>query len=197
MEKLRRHKDEIRSELAKPGYIPISPHPDQRDDELKELARRVDEEGYVLLWCKVLGDLVAIYDSEADRAKIPPGFVHYTNMELRELFGDAKPDISAHALQLIHTAKAMGARVSGNYPDVPLPRLLERLQRGSEWLREQHRRLHDGVEVDQEMVTRMERLWGELEGALRVAHRYQGCVFGEDKACQEDAIIRCSTCFMS
>ena len=46
---LRRYKDEIRAELAKCQYKPVFPHPAQRDDEMTELERRVEEEGYVLL----------------------------------------------------------------------------------------------------------------------------------------------------
>ena len=98
---LRRHKDEIRAELAKRRYRPIFPHPAQRDDEMTELKRRVEEEGYVLLWCEVLRDLVAFHRDDVDPATIPAPFVPYSEHELLHLFdedGDQpSPDaLSAH-----------------------------------------------------------------------------------------------------
>jgi hypothetical protein len=61
--------------------------------------------GYVLLWSEVLEDMVAFYKTEADREKIPPGFVPYSDQELRELFGEGKATLSARTLRLIHEAK--------------------------------------------------------------------------------------------
>ena len=81
-----RHKDEIRAELAKRRYRPIFSHPAQRDDEMTELKRRVEEEGYVLLWCEVLRDLVAFHRDDVDPATIPAPFVPYSDDEVRHLF---------------------------------------------------------------------------------------------------------------
>jgi hypothetical protein len=56
---------------------------------------------------------VAFYKTEADREKIPPGFVPYSDKELFELFGkNSSP--RKHTLRLIHEAKKLGARVVDN-----------------------------------------------------------------------------------
>ena len=67
---LRQHKPEILLHLIQRRYEPVYPHQDQREDELKELVRRVEEEGYVLLWCEVLRDLVAFHRDDVDPATI-------------------------------------------------------------------------------------------------------------------------------
>ena len=62
--------------------------------------------------CKqsTLNDFVAFYKTEADRGKIPPGFVPYSDKELFELFGkNLSP--RKHTLRLIHEAKKLGALV--------------------------------------------------------------------------------------
>ena len=110
---LRRHKDEIRAKLAKRRYRPVFPHPDQRDDELKDLVRRVEEEGYVLLWSNVLQDRVAFHRDDVDPATIPTGFIPYSEEELCYLFPEDEHATSENALRLIHKAKAKGARISG------------------------------------------------------------------------------------
>ena len=110
---LRRHKEEIRAELAKSRYKPVFPHPDQRDDEMTELVRRVEDEGYVLLWCEVLRDLVAFHRNDVDPTTIPSGFVPYSEEELCYLFPEDGHAMSENALRLIHKAKTMGARISG------------------------------------------------------------------------------------
>ena len=80
------------------------------DRELQEIENRVLTKGYVLLWSNALNDFVAFYKTEADRGKIPPGFVPYSDKELFELFGkNSSP--SKHTLRLIHEAKKLGARV--------------------------------------------------------------------------------------
>ena len=112
LEELRKHKDEIRAELAKRRFRPAFPNADQLDDEKTELVRRVEEEGYVLLWCEVLRDLVAFHRSDVDPATIPAGFVPYSNDELRHLLREDGVSLSADALRLIHKAKKVGAIVS-------------------------------------------------------------------------------------
>ena len=114
---LRRHKDEIRAELDKRRYSPAFPHPDQRDDEMAELVRRVEEEGYVLLWCEVLRDLVAFHRDDVDRAAIPAKFVPYSDDELRRVFGEGKPDVTESTIRLLHKAKTLGATITGSYKD--------------------------------------------------------------------------------
>ena len=110
---LRQHKPEILRHLIQRRYEPVYPHQDQHDDEMTELVRRVEEEGYVLLWCEVLRDLVAFHRNDVDTATIPAGFVAYSDDELRHLFGEDEHATSENALRLIHKAKVKGARISG------------------------------------------------------------------------------------
>ena len=121
---LREHRAEIQAELAKRRYRLVYPHPDQREDELRELMRRVGEEGYVLLWCTALDDLVAFHRSDVDPSKIPAGFVPYSDEELWHLFSEGGAQPSAHALRLIHAAKQAGAVItsSGEDEELGVPR---------------------------------------------------------------------------
>ena len=109
---LRQHKPEIISYLIQRRYEPVYPHQDQREDELKELVRRVEEEGYVLLWCEVLRDLVAFHRNDVDPTTIPAGFVPYSDDELRHLFGEDGAQPSPDGLRLIHAAKKTGAIIT-------------------------------------------------------------------------------------
>ena len=113
---LRQHKPEIISYLIQRRYEPVYPHQDQREDELKELVRRVEEEGYVLLWCEVLRDLVAFHRDDVDPATIPPGFVPYSDDELRHLFGEDGDQPSPDALRLIHATKKTGGVIKNSRP---------------------------------------------------------------------------------
>ena len=114
---LRRYRDEIRAELAKRRYKPVFPHPDQREDEMTELERRVKEEGYVLLWSNVLQDLVAFHRNDVDPATIPAGFVPYSDDEVRHLFDEDGAKPSPDAIQLIHAAKRTGAVITDSTED--------------------------------------------------------------------------------
>ena len=78
------------------------------------MQQHVQREGYVLCWASALNDTVAFYLDDVDPATIPAGFVPYSESELRELFGDDKPDIS---LRLIHEAKKLGLNVVSNEPE--------------------------------------------------------------------------------
>ena len=82
--------------------------------ELAEIVRRVNHEGYVLLWSTVLEDLIAFYKTEVDRKKIPPGFVPYSEEELWELFTEEKPPVSQHTLRLVHESKKQGAHIDSH-----------------------------------------------------------------------------------
>ena len=99
------------------GYRREFPEDHLGDSELAELVRLVEEDGVCLVWAVVLGDFVAFYRFEADRAKIPVGFVPYSSTELLHLFGPDQPDISTSALRLVHAAKKEGARVTGSFTD--------------------------------------------------------------------------------
>ena len=114
---LLQHKPEILRHLIQRRYEPVYPHQDQREDELKELVRRVEEEGYVLLWCEVLRDLVAFHRNDVDPVMIPAGFVPYSEDELRHLFGEDRSEPSPDGLRLIHAAKRTGAVITDSTQD--------------------------------------------------------------------------------
>ena len=111
---LRQHRPEILRHLNQRRYEPVYPHPDQRDDEMTELVRRVKEEGYVLLWCEVLRDLVAFHRNDVDPATIPAPFVPYSDDEFRHLFGEDGAQPSPDGLRLIHAAKKTGAIITNS-----------------------------------------------------------------------------------
>jgi hypothetical protein len=82
--------------------------------EALEIKRRVQQQGYVLLWSIVLQDLVAIYRMEEDRKRVPPGFVPYSEKELQTLFGATDDTVSSNSLRLIHQVKKLGGRIAGS-----------------------------------------------------------------------------------
>ena len=88
------------------------------DNELLEIERRVREDGFVLLWSTVLHDSVAFYLTEADRVKIPPGFVQYSDSELRILFDETRINWTPEGLHRIHKAKNVGSNIVGLRDDV-------------------------------------------------------------------------------
>jgi hypothetical protein len=96
-------------------YQRLSPGETANDAELAGIERQVSEHGVCLLWSEVLQDHIAFYATEPDRAKVPPGFVPFCATELRELFGADRPDMSPDTLRLIHTAKVLGATVTGHH----------------------------------------------------------------------------------
>ena len=113
VEELKVHKPEVMGLLKLRGYRLRYPGNQVTDQELTEIEARVERDGYVLLWSNTLNDFVAFYKTEADREKIPPGFVPYSDKELFELFGkNSSP--RKHTLRLIHEAKKLGARVVDN-----------------------------------------------------------------------------------
>jgi len=75
--------------------------------ETEEIARRLTEDGCVLLRSEMLGDLIAFVKAGHEN-KVPAGFVIYTEAELYQLFG-SDVRISQGKLKLIHEAKKMGA----------------------------------------------------------------------------------------
>jgi len=112
-EELKAHKPEVLDLLKLRGYRLRYPGNQVTDQELTEIEARVERDGYVLLWSNALNDFVAFYKTEADRGKIPPGFVPYSDKELFELFGkNSSP--RKHTLRLIHEAKKLGGCVVDN-----------------------------------------------------------------------------------
>ena len=66
-----------------------------------------------------MDDFVAFHRDDVHPDKVPVGFVSYSDRELRELFGNDKPDLSLTALRRIHAAKKTGAMVTGSRPNNP------------------------------------------------------------------------------
>lgn len=63
----------------------------------------VEREGVCLTYCTALGDLVAFVRSEADRGRVPNGFVVYMLAEVMMLC-----DMPIASFRLIHAAKRAG-----------------------------------------------------------------------------------------
>ena len=110
VEDLRQQKAELIEELKKAHsprgrYRHVYPGDEAVATELQEIARRVEKEGYVLLRSTLLDDFVAFYKTEADRGRIPAGFVPYSDSELQTLFREDDPEWSAERLWRTHMAK--------------------------------------------------------------------------------------------
>ena len=85
--------------------------------ELQEIERRVEEKGYVLLRSTLLDDFVAFYKTEADRGRIPAGFVPYSDRELQTLFREDDPEWSEERLWRTHMAKKIAGFTVTNVHD--------------------------------------------------------------------------------
>ena len=113
---LHQHKAEIMEYLMN-RYRQVYPGDDGPGlDELLEIESRLQKDGYVLLWSNVLDDLVAFYETEEDRKKIPPGFEPYSEQELRTLFGLGRGAPSPNSLRFLHKAKKLGCRIVASQP---------------------------------------------------------------------------------
>ena len=119
LESLRDHKAMILEYLISEGsrrdlkdyVLRYADQGQSNDYELYEICSRVEREGYVLLWSTVLEDFIAFYRGEDKRREIPPGFVHYSEDELWELFKDDAKGTSLASLRLVHEAKKHGGNI--------------------------------------------------------------------------------------
>ena len=137
---------------------------------------------------------MAIYDTPADKAKVPPGFIAYSDKELRVLFSD---DLAEGSLRRVHEAKRVGANITGvwNETGESQEALLATLQKGSRWLHGQHAALYGAPDsVDLDVYTKGLDRFDSLEANLRLAYGFEGCIFGPDKRCPEDAQPTCQAC---
>ncbi len=110
---LKQHKTGVVERLRFPDGRYRRVRPDDTPEEgWAEMETQVLEYGACLLWSDVLQDYVGFYLTEKDRAKVPPGFVPYSDDELRRLFGPEQPDWTPDALRRIHGAKKTGADIT-------------------------------------------------------------------------------------
>jgi len=80
------------------------------DTELADIAHRVIDNGYCLLYASVLADFVAFVRGDTERKNVPPGFTIYDLDELVSLFGGQGLH-TTDSLLLIHQAKKLGGRI--------------------------------------------------------------------------------------
>ena len=100
---IREHKTEILAHLSKPQLFDGSPQ-----WHAESIAEVVQSEGVCLFWSDLFGEMVAFVKDASFKKKVPAGLVTYDDKELRELFGEGKPGLSAATLRLIHEAKKAG-----------------------------------------------------------------------------------------
>ena len=196
IDEIKDHRDAI-IHLIQRRYKPVFPHPDQRDDEMTELVRRVEKEGYVLLWCEVLRDLVAFHRDDVDPATIPAAFVPYSDDELRHLFYEDGVSLSAGALRLIHAAKKTGAIITNSEalstPPKGSEHYTDRLRRGMDWLLEAWGRMPD--DTTPALNTAFDRnlhAWRDLEEEMYLLYpEWRGCPIGN---CVNEQPVMCESC---
>ena len=108
--------DKIQASHARGKYDRVCPGDTAEEAGFAEIERLVHQRGVCLTWCEVLGDYIAFHRDDIDPATIPQDFICYREGELREIFGEDKPDITIGLLKLIHAAKKTGARVTHTPP---------------------------------------------------------------------------------
>ncbi len=72
--------------------------------------------------------------------------------------------------------------------------LIRRLRRGQRWLTQQHlAKLVGQQQVSDQLFCLGLVKWDQVEHLLRCS-TYQGCIWGSDKECPEDAPVSCDAC---
>jgi hypothetical protein len=80
-------------------------------------------------------------------------------------------------------------------PNAVSDNLIARLQAGSHWLTDQHLAWVEGKSAaSDERFSVALAAWGEMERSLRMVFGHEGCVFGPDRRCPEDAPVVCDFC---
>lgn len=102
---IREHKTEILAHLRRPKLVEGPPQ-----WHAETIAAAVRKEGVCIFWSDLFGELVAFVNdlNVVSKKRVPAGLVIYNDHELRELFGEDKPGLSASDLRLIHEAKRAG-----------------------------------------------------------------------------------------
>jgi hypothetical protein len=80
-------------------------------------------------------------------------------------------------------------------PNAVSDNLLARLQAGSRWLTDQHLAWVEGkgAASDERFSAALEA-WDLMERLLREVYGYDGCIFGPDRRCPDDAPVICDFC---
>ena len=81
-------------------------------------------------------------------------------------------------------------------PDAFSDNLLSRLQAGTRWLTAQHKAWLDDKKdaAGDERFSVALAAWDEMERSLRMVYNYEGCIFGVDQRCPQDALVTCDGC---
>jgi hypothetical protein len=81
-------------------------------------------------------------------------------------------------------------------PNALTDHLLTRLRNGSAWLTAAHQAWLDRTPAapSDEKFSVALAAWTEMERSLRLVFGYEGCVFGPDRSCSQDAPVRCDAC---
>ena len=86
--------------------------------------------------------------------------------------------------------------MSGNQTKGKRRKLAQAAENSSQWLTAQHQAWLD----DKKDAASGERFsvaldgWAEMERSLRLVYNYEGCIFGPDQRCPEDAPVTCDGC---
>jgi hypothetical protein len=100
---IRAHKNEILSILARPKLAEGSPQ-----WHAETIAKAVEREGVCIFWSQLFAEMIAFIKDDTFKSRVPCGIVSYTSQELKELFGNGKPELTAKDLRLIHEGKKTG-----------------------------------------------------------------------------------------
>jgi hypothetical protein len=106
---IREHKTEILAHLSKPKLVDAPPQ-----WHAETIAHVVEREGVCIFWSELFGEMIAFVKGETFKNRVPCGLVTYSSKELKELFGEGKPWLSARDLRLIHEAKRAGGHIASH-----------------------------------------------------------------------------------
>ncbi len=108
-EALRRNKGTILAALYRERYeTDVLRAIQPSDSRIQNLEAEAERTGYVLLWSRVLKDLIAFCRASEDAERVPRGIAAYTVDELAMLFPDSEGSPGIDSLNLIHRVKVLG-----------------------------------------------------------------------------------------
>ena len=94
--------------------------------------------------------------------------------------------------QIQTTERQPSSTLSTFTPDALSDHLLSRLQAGSQWLTAQHQAWlsEDSAVTNDELFSVALAGWDEMERSLRMAYGYEGCIYGPNQQCSQDAPVQ-------